>query len=736
MPPRKKQRTAASPHPPRATTDQTLPPARRTTRAAARAAKSPLNAVPTTPPAKPPTRQTSLRPTTNAAVKRVLRVKGRLQSLPDLPIEIQLMIYNHLESRDLHHLSRTCKKFRAFFLNREQVTEKLWECARLNAGNLPERPPFMSEPAFIHLLYAANCHYCGTHGVRKIVHGYFLRLCASCYKEGTMPRKDAAEQFHKLSFSLASYCETIHRLAGNHVDRSLIPLLDGKNTTYGKIDFLVLKKPTQEIITKLKARQPLTSHAVKELTRPIVEEHELRRKHAESIRIWFEGQENKRLSQLKDARQNRFKAILKRLEDIGWGPELDFLGDDGLDNMALMPVVRQSTKLTQGSWLKVLSSLDQFLNDTRTKRLDTELRTALRLRFDALESALVAHYVKLPRDARMDCRPTYIDLAFRPECRAIIDVPTSQTVTVADFAKVVPTMVKKWETELKEQLTAYIRPHLGDIAQGVDPLTLAIAVFRCCSADSVMHWPYLLAHECSYGDCIRKYDAQPEDFKEDDVYTYTTKALNWQPPDNADYLRDLTPDLRESHDVPFRMDGLRRPEHALHAVDIMRTIVSASGLDPASATVEDLEQSDVWLRCEVCEERFPAHHTFAMSWKGAFSHHEDYGDSDARHKWYRASEDDMVFIRASREPKPAYQQSCYRTLLCCSLCPSFNAEASEGPNSMRAHLKKIHDIHDAEQAMHDGICYWHPRTHTNVWPGISVEVPKRNAEPAKAAPSA
>ncbi|KAI0829123.1 hypothetical protein BC628DRAFT_1200810 [Trametes gibbosa] len=170
-PPRKKQRASACAQTAFRSTTATAvatrpPPTRRTNKAVTREADT------ATTSDEVSTRASSRVSPVTKTVKRVMR-KGRL--------EIQLMIYEELDPRDLHHLSRTCKKFRLFFLNRQR-TEKLWERTRRNV-DLPDRPTFMSEPAFIHLLYTKNCHYCGAQGVHKILHGYFIRLCSLCFKE-------------------------------------------------------------------------------------------------------------------------------------------------------------------------------------------------------------------------------------------------------------------------------------------------------------------------------------------------------------------------------------------------------------------------------------------------------------------------------------------------------------------------------------------------------------------------
>ncbi len=120
-------------------------------------------------------------PRTNAASqtgvtpKEAVRLRRGclLQDLPDKAVELQLevtvqssilwyessqvlQIFGWLDPQDLFNLSRTCKKFRSFFLNRNN--ERLWDYAVKNAKDLPPRPPWMSVPGFIHLLFSPTCH--------------------------------------------------------------------------------------------------------------------------------------------------------------------------------------------------------------------------------------------------------------------------------------------------------------------------------------------------------------------------------------------------------------------------------------------------------------------------------------------------------------------------------------------------------------------------------------------------
>lgn len=271
--------------------------------------------------------------------------------------------------------------------------------------------------------------------------------------------------------------------------------------------------------------------------------------------------------------------------------------------------------------MKVQTELHPFLSDTRAKRLDKELRTALRARFDLLEEVITAHYVTLPRTARMEFRPQYIDFAFTPECRAIVDVATSETVTADQFAAVLPALAEKWHADRRAEFTAYLLPHLGDIAPDVDPLALAISVFQdsrsCYGPSGLMRYPAVLAHNSGCDNCFRMDRSRTtEEYLAHDLYTRTTKSLAW----TAEQFSTLQSiDEYAATHVPFNLRSLAGPEEARELVDIVRRVVAALGLDPARATVDELERCGVWLRCTSCETRSPKDEIKAMSWSAAVS---------------------------------------------------------------------------------------------------------------------
>lgn len=114
--------------------------------------------------------------TSNVQVLRLgqRRMKGFLKSIPHMPLDIlhevspphgytrgwcslpTFKIFSHLEPSDLLHLTRVAKAFRSFLLNKNALG--IWRSARRNVDDLPDCPPFLSEPAYANLMFSPYCH--------------------------------------------------------------------------------------------------------------------------------------------------------------------------------------------------------------------------------------------------------------------------------------------------------------------------------------------------------------------------------------------------------------------------------------------------------------------------------------------------------------------------------------------------------------------------------------------------
>jgi len=57
---------------------------------------------------------------------------------------------------DLLRLARTTKGFRKLLMSRSSIS--LWKDVLRNISGLPECPPWMSEPAWVNLVFYPHCH--------------------------------------------------------------------------------------------------------------------------------------------------------------------------------------------------------------------------------------------------------------------------------------------------------------------------------------------------------------------------------------------------------------------------------------------------------------------------------------------------------------------------------------------------------------------------------------------------
>ncbi|KAJ3476779.1 hypothetical protein NLI96_g10922 [Meripilus lineatus] len=75
------------------------------------------------------------------ATKRRRTLRGSLQNLPEMPLDILFEVCCHLNPLDVLNLARTNKAFRALLMNRANVS--FWTVARRNVEGLPECPSYL-----------------------------------------------------------------------------------------------------------------------------------------------------------------------------------------------------------------------------------------------------------------------------------------------------------------------------------------------------------------------------------------------------------------------------------------------------------------------------------------------------------------------------------------------------------------------------------------------------------------
>ncbi len=191
--------------------------------------------------------------------------------------------------------------------------------------------------------------------------------------------------------------------------------------------------------------------------------------------------------------------------------------------------------------MAIKDSLEGDLNNTRVQRFQVE-------RLRALQDAVVAHYVTLPRNAVMDCRPNYIEFAIADKCRALVDAPVSQPMTHEDFMKVIPRLVTNWQEDKAAMLRQSLHSGfwLGKRSK-VDPLHLAIATWVCTECQMPLRYPAVPAHSCGYP---QPWPYGYDRFTKDDEYLRAAIYLNAGPKLHATHVHDVH--------LPFKLEWIAR----------------------------------------------------------------------------------------------------------------------------------------------------------------------------------
>lgn len=439
------------------------------------------------------------------------------------------------------------------------------------------------------------------------------------------------------------------------------------------------------------------------------------------LQQWSIDQGPNRNVVLKARREQRFAEILERLRNSGWGGEVDYLDRLGIltSSLSRYPSVRQSIELTERGWLTVQEVLKHFLESTRKRRLKL-----YRESFSNLEQAIISHCIQIPRNATMDCRPQFIDLAMDEDIRALIEYPGTTVVSATAFSALVPSLVANWHAERKKELTEFFSPYLGLIPDGIDPLSLATAAIACgwCSAFSEVHvfdhtpvkvlrYPDILAHDCTH--LVFPEHTKPPYDPDKDLYAKAAMTT---------WLRPLEFHLEdwEFFGAPFSVARATYFNFGWKTgIKCMRDVVSAIGLDPSRATMEDVRQCKARLRCATCKASWERD----IVWSGeaalrhAVDRHKTIFD-DRRIEWERVGGKDLATAHAMESESVEWQHLSLSTdniRWACSLCPDWSTGPPSSVNKdLSSHLKEEHNIDDPDACVESGIIYPHPG-HSNVF---------------------
>ncbi|TEB32583.1 hypothetical protein FA13DRAFT_1731785 [Coprinellus micaceus] len=448
--------------------------------------------------------------------------RGKLAELPSLPLDILFEIFGHLSPVDILHLSRTTKAFRQALLHKNAtgLWKRVWENPEVEG--IPERPEDLSIPAWTNLLFDAHCHNCLTSNIRTILWMLRVRLCKKCSKnllvcETVFDKKKKLDAilmrcvpFEKHPSDDMKYCLTEEK-------RSFVKALESEP---GDRTAFVAKKEEG-----IKARKA----------------------HAKRCREWAALIAEVREDELDDLRVQRKVFIRKRLEELGYEPEFEFLQmfeNSDCSYRVIPPVpkfewfdwvdeVKHAKPITQRSWNnRVKGIMVEYMERIRAIRLENDRNMFLEGRREAVALSWADWISEEPQLKRYPpgyFLPTVVDVVEHPRTQAFITEPGERIFPKEEFVAFLDNFhdaIEEWRREKGKALFGLVGDvckrdaGLKDEESGLEWMELAMVVFSCTEYRYAKH---LTAQVCD-DQTLPWERSSPTNFTS---FTTTDRPIDW-----------------------------------------------------------------------------------------------------------------------------------------------------------------------------------------------------------------
>lgn len=368
---------------------------------------------------------------------------AKLAGLLDLPLDILFEIFGQLSPYDLLRLARSSKDFRRVLMHRSSLT--VWKMAREISGT-PECPEGVSEPSWANLAYYPHCHYCQTSSVRNVEWRFRVRICTKCAKERVREADIFSYEF---------------RAEGGVAFDTLIPTRSGRrHEIYYLSEQYDAVKAQYFLIEDKAARQEFVKER-KKIVAGII-------KHAKICEQWSKEQSLDRSEELAQIRDERKTAIMKKLKELGWGKDIESIRyPDSFDDHKL---ISRPQRLTDRIWKNIEGPLVEFMMEMRVKRLEREhAALILERKKYAIEVLRIFKNQHLPCTEIMPQGPDFCDFK---AVRDILTQPSNVEVNISSFDDIIPkipTMFKAWQEGVHlSMLDAVQRSFKPKISSGLD----------------------------------------------------------------------------------------------------------------------------------------------------------------------------------------------------------------------------------------------------------------------------
>ncbi|KAI9454590.1 hypothetical protein HD554DRAFT_2042983 [Boletus coccyginus] len=307
--------------------------------------------------------------------------------------------------------------------------------------------------------------------------------------------------------------------------------------------------------------------------------------------IYWEGEtvSNRRFD-LALRRQERCKGIFEHLKQHGYGPEIAYFGEVGIQE-SCASFFKTSKPLTDKEWARMWPDWLKTMDDLRSQRIDKTV-------YQPRRNLLVTEYNTYvtspsPNTPSFDLLPHVIELGCFPPFRDIIKAPEGTEMGEKPFESAfaqLPVFVDEWRKQLDAKLAELVK--IPSQLSSKAPCGRAVSSSSEGSMDSFEAPTNKLHLACAV-------------FK-----IYGTVA--WYP----DVLFGMAHPLFGGE--PWDREMPVQDRFKVKWLEDAPNIVRACGLDPNVATVEDMDRRNARLTCLSCND------SCIRNWKGSLYHSTSY----------------------------------------------------------------------------------------------------------------
>ncbi|KAK0193109.1 hypothetical protein F5146DRAFT_1192571 [Armillaria mellea] len=265
--------------------------------------------------------------------------------------------------------------------------------------------------------------------------------------------------------------------------------------------------------------------------------------------------------ELERKKTNRAAAIKKKLKSIDYRDA--FQSEDFRLAFDKHSGVNDPSRLTTQCWTKIRDDIIKIAREEIKELADEHLAHVLVVEN---RTTVITALLEEPDASRITKVPSIVDFLDVSRYKTLIESPISTTLTEKELKPLVDAFRKEWMVQTLDkliQVLGEIQPEQLTKDQKRDYLELARIVFKCrgCSSRGLL-FPQVLEHEC----CIYSRDPQTVGLEQRCVWT-------------AEYL-------------------------STQQSAFMSTFMRGLGLDPDSATVDDIDSLDQPYSCSTCPDAY------------------------------------------------------------------------------------------------------------------------------------